>query len=502
VFAATALGAVAAGCGGGEEADGPSAAVPENAPVYVEATVRPEGEAADDANAAIGKILDSPNGGAQLVALIEQAAASEGDTVNFEEDVSPWLGERAGVFFSSFEGEGVGAVILESTDTDAAVEFFSNQGSSTGRTAEYEGHEYEFDEDGDVFGAVGDFVVSGDEEGFKEAVDANEGDSLGETDEFNESVDDQPEDSLGLLYALPENLLNAISDDELDAQSREFIEKTSGDALNEPVLGSVTASGESIDLQLSAGSNGVETPQSTLLETLPGESWLGLSFGNVGDAIQRGLDSAEEQSVEGFDIEQVRSQVLAATGLELDQITDALGGGAVFVEGTSEANLAGALVLQTEDAQTTGTLLTKLQTLLQQAGPSEVRVRPLASATGDAGFELVDPSGEIPRPVQIIQQGDKVVVGYGPGSSTKVLQPGQTLASVPAFSAAAERLSDLGVDAFLSFAPVFQLAEAEGAGADPDFQAAKPYIDNLDYLAVGSGDEDDRALVRLIVGLK
>src|SRR5688500_15936770 len=54
------LATVAAGCGGGETASGggePASAVPRDASIYLEATVRPEGSLRDDALAAAGKVL-------------------------------------------------------------------------------------------------------------------------------------------------------------------------------------------------------------------------------------------------------------------------------------------------------------------------------------------------------------------------------------------------------------------------------------------------------------
>ena len=43
---------------------------------------------------------------------------------------------------------------------------------------------------------------------------------------------------------------------------------------------------------------------------------------------------------------------------------------------------------------------------------------------------------------------------------------------------------------------------AATAEDDPGFQNAKRYLNSLDFLAVGSGNEGDRALLRLVVGLK
>jgi hypothetical protein len=509
IVSVAALAVAGAGCGGGDDdVDvGPAAAVPADTPVYLEATVRPEGEAATDANAALGKILDAPDGGEKLISLLEQSSSQDlkpGETFSFTEDVEPWLGERAGIFFTSLEDDSDATVVVESTDTDAALESLREDTGVTGQTGEYGGHTFDVDSDDDtVFGAVGDFIVSGPEEGFQQAVDASEGDSLGDSDTFEDTIADLPDDSLGTLYALPRDFIDALPQEELDAQGRQALEQAAGGALTQPVLGYVTAAAEDIQIELSAGDNGVETEQSTLLEQLPAQAWLGIGFGDLGEGIRMALDNVEGANIPDFDLETIRSQVQLATGLELDQIIDALGNGAIYVEGTSQASLAGALVLQTEDPETTSSLLTRLQSVLQQAsGPGQPRVQPLASTTGEVGFQLIDPSGEIPKPVEFVQQDDRVVIGDGPGSVNQVLGGAQPISSVPAFTSAADKLSGLGVDAFLSFAPVFQLAEAEGAQGDPDYVAAKPYIDALDYLAVGSGDEDDRALVRFIIGLK
>jgi Protein of unknown function (DUF3352) len=511
--AAIALPALA-GCGGDDDVDvGPAAAVPESTPVYVEANVRPEGQAKTDAEGALGKILDTDDAGAKLQSLIEQSAKGElksGETFTFAEDVDLWLGERLAVFFHSFEEDEDATVVVESRDNEAALSALREDSGVTGETKEIGGITFDFDSDEKTyFGAVGDFIVSGPEEGVAQAVEAFDGDSLGDSDEFKDSIEDLPEDSLGTLYALPRNFIEAIPEGELDPVGLNIIERTAGDALEEPVLGDVTASAEAIELDLSAGGGGLETPDSSLLEGLPAQSWLGLALGNLGDSVDRSLEGIEEEEAPGFDLETIRSQVELATGLELDQIVDALGNSAVFVEGTREAELAGALIVESEDPQVTSELLTKLQSVIEQAGdPGEVRVRPLASASGDVGFELVDPTGqEVPQPIQIVQQDDKVVIGYGSGSVQRALGGAQgavggTLSTTPGYAAAAGQLEGTGVDLFLAFAPVFQLAESEGAKSDPEYVEAKPYVDALDYLALGSGDEGDRAELRVVLGLK
>ena len=170
-----------AGCGGGDDgdsSDGPAALVPADAPVYFEAVVRPEGEAAETAEAALGKIIDSDDPGQEIIAQIEESAAEDGTDFDYEGDIEPWLGERLGIYPSSLEGESEVVLILETTDPDQALEFISSQEDATGEKLEYNGTDYELDADGDAFGIVDEFLVFGDEAGFKKTVDTSDGDDV------------------------------------------------------------------------------------------------------------------------------------------------------------------------------------------------------------------------------------------------------------------------------------------------------------------------------------
>jgi hypothetical protein len=187
------------------------------------------------------------------------------------------------------------------------------------------------------------------------------------------------------------------------------------------------------------------------------------------------------------------------TGASIDQLTDALGDAVIYVRGTSERTLNGALVIQTNDPDLTGRLLGQVQSLGQLGGGGTVR--PLQLGGGGTGFQINDPT-KFPQPVEIAQQGDKLVIGYGANSVAQSLAPSQKLSAAPGFTTAKGQIGDLGTDFFLDFPAVFRLAEAEGAKRHPGFLEAKPYIDALSYLVSGSGSKGDRAEVKAVVGLK
>ena len=508
-LAAAAAGLALGGCSvGGDEEEGPATLAPANAPVYFDFLVRPEGEAAEDAEAALGKVIDSDDPGAELVSLLEREAAADGEDFDYETEIEPWLGERVGFFFLTLGNETTGALVAEMSDPGKALEFVKSQADATGEEREYEGSTYELDSDGDASGIVDDFLVVGDVEGFKAAVDTSNGNSLAESDEFKDSIDDLPEERLATFYALPKDSLNAIPEAEIDPQGRAFFLQAIGDAGDQPVLGDLTASEEAVTVEFSVAGGEVETDESGLLEQLPANAWLGLGLADIGGSVQNGLESLDSAGLPGLDAATVRQQLRRQSGINLEQdVVNTLGDAALFLEGTTLKNVGGALVIESKDPAASAGLIAKLQGLIKRLGdPKEVKVQPLASATGDQGFQLIDPTGELAQPVRVVQRGERIVAGYGPSSIEEALagdQGGaQTLSGSPAFTSAKESLGDLGLDAFLSFAPVFQLAESAGAAADPDYKRAKPYVDSLDFLALGSGSEGDRASVRFVIGLK
>jgi hypothetical protein len=508
LFACAAMAAVlVGGCGGGGGGNngnvdvGPAAAVPQNAAIYLDATVKPTGTAQADAKAALGKILNTGDPGGKIVSLIQKQAKADGHPINFQQDVTPWLGEKAGVFFTGLQSNAQkGAAVVETKDPNAALAFARK---ATGTTATspapqtYNGAAYQADPSSSdtVFGTVGNFLVEGDLTGFKAAVDASKGDSLGDASDFKDAIGDLPDDRLGTIYTVPKNLLAAIGPGQISPGSQAALEKTAGESLDKPVSGAVTASANDIEIEATGGNNGVQTPQSSLITALPSQSWLALGIGNLGDVVKRSLDQLKS-SIPNFD--QIAGQIESTTGSSLDQLTGSLGDAAIYVEGTRKSALTGALVVQTKDPSLTGRLLSQLQGLLQLGSTG---VRPLHLSGGGTGFQINDPSAA-PAPVEIAQQGDKIVIGYGANSAARTLMPAQTLADSPTFSAAAGQVSSLGTDFFLDLPSVFAVAESSGAKSDPNYVQAKPYLDALSYLVTGSGSEGDKTELKAVLGLK
>jgi hypothetical protein len=498
--------AILAGCGGGGGSSsvdvGPAAAVPANAAIYLDATVKPTGQAQSEANVALSKVMKTADPGGKIVSLIEQQSKSDGHPINFQQDVAPWLGQKAGAFFTDLTANAQkGAALVETTDPNASLAFARKASGATATSPApqtYNGASYQTDPSSSdtVFGTVGNFLVEGDLAGFKAAVDAEKGDSLGDDSDFKDSLEKLPNDRLGTFYTVPKTLIDSLGPSQIGAQSRAAIEKSAGESLDKPVSGALTASANSFDVQFIGGANGVDTPESALVGDVPGDSWLALGIGNLGEVVKKQLDQIKDQ-IPNYNA--VVGQVEQATGSSIDQLTNALGDAVLYVRGTSQKTLNGALVVQTKDPQLTGRLLSQLQTLVQLG--SRGTARPLQLSGGGTGFQINDPT-QTPQPVEIAQQGDKMVFGYGANSAAQSLAPAQKLADSPTFSTAEGQVSDLGTDFFLDLPSVLRLAEAQGAKSDPNYLRAKPYLDALSYLVTGSGSSDDQAELKAVVGLK
>jgi hypothetical protein len=500
--------AMIAGCGGGggssSDADvGPAAAVPASAALYIDGTVKPTGQAQTDAKAALGKVLNTPDPGGKIVSLIEQQSKSSGHPIDYQQDVAPWIGKDAGFFFTDLtDNAQKGAAVIETTNPTAALAFARKVSGTTATSpapTTYNGASYQTDpsEQDQVFGTVGDFLVTGDLEGFKAAVDADKGDSLGDDSDFKDSLDQLPSDRLGTLYTVPKTLLTSLGPQQFGANSQALLQKSAGESLDKPVAGALTASADSFDLEFIGGDNGVETPESSLVGDVPGDSWLALGLGDLGDTAKRTLEQLKEAGIPNF--AEGLAQVEQATGASVDQLTGALGDAAVYVRGATEPTLNGALIIQTKDPQLTSRLLSQLQTLVRLG--SGGGVKPLQLSGGGTGFQINDPS-QAPQPVEFAQQGDKFVIGYGANSAQQTLAPPQKLSDSPTFSSARGQVSDLGTDFFLDLPTVFRLAESQGAKSDPGYAQAKPYLDALSYLVSGSGTKGDQAELKAVVGLK
>src|SRR5512132_2623493 len=198
------LAAVVVGCasssGSVSGADDPAAVVPASAPLYAEATVRPQGQGRADAQAVLGKVLGTGDPGAKLEARFDHAARAYG--VTFKDDVEPWLGDRiAAAVTSPRSGRGDAILVLTCTDdakAQAAIDKL--RGDFVGRS--YQGVAYRYDrKDANAAALVDHNIVIGTEAGVKSAIDASKGTSLAQSSGLRDARAKVAQDRIALLYA-------------------------------------------------------------------------------------------------------------------------------------------------------------------------------------------------------------------------------------------------------------------------------------------------------------
>jgi hypothetical protein len=207
-----------AGCGGGggdSSSSDPATVAPPDTALFVEGTVRPGGSLRTDVEALAQNVAGVEDLGGTIVSKLEEAARADGETFDYSEEVEPWLGEKAGFAFGEYDGSDFSDVTFaaQSSDTGATREFIeklARGASEPVKDGSYEGVDFKVEEDGTSLGVIGEFLVfSQKESGFKEAVDASEGESLSEVDAYGSAVSHAPGGSLANAYVDVGGLIQA-----------------------------------------------------------------------------------------------------------------------------------------------------------------------------------------------------------------------------------------------------------------------------------------------------
>ncbi|HSJ17267.1 MAG TPA: DUF3352 domain-containing protein [Solirubrobacterales bacterium] len=500
--AALALALGTAACGGDDgRAEVPASAslAPADSPVFAEATVRPEGDQAEAADSALSKLLNTDDPGAFLVEQLDNALQEDESGIAYSEDVEPWLGENAGLFFTTFADEPDGAAVLEVTDqgaAEAAVDKIERSEGSPGTDEFYEGVEYTRYEEDSAVGFVDSFLVAGTEAGFRASVDASGGEALADDDAYTEELGTAPDDTLATLYAnVPAVLDRLVEDGEISERQRQETEERVGAPVQGPALATLTAAEDDVAVQVAAAAGDTPEPEeSPLLRELPADSWLAFGVDDLGEHLSDSFESLElSGGATRFDLDEATEELL---GLRLSELTSWIGDVGGYASGTSIFGLGTALELETTDEESSAATLDSLRRSLSRI--RSLRIEPL---DGDSGF-TVSPS-DAPVQIAVVQREGRVVAGLGEKSIDAVLEPDETLDGSDAFGSATNALGDdFAASFFLDFEPMLELFESTGANDDPGFQSAKPYLDPLDYVVTGQGREDDQSVMRLVLGLR
>jgi hypothetical protein len=501
------------GCGD-EEADGLAALVPPDTPFYAEAAIRPSGERLEAVEAITEKVAGIDDPGARIVDEFDAALADDDADFTYAADIEPWLGETAAVYVRSLDRSEVGgaladaAAIIDTTDPDAAVEAVqkaAESGDTRLETLSYEDVDYLLDREGDsAVGAVGDRLVVGTEAAFKAAVDASEGESLAQSDQFSEEVGSLGDDELAAVWMDLGTMLDAAAQGEdVDGAEIDAARAALGPVLEEPVTLSLGASPDAVSLDVSSAGEAGVSGDADALGALPADAWLGLAIEDAGAGLREAVSAVGSLGGElgdpRLDVEAVTESLRQQTGLDLDSdILAWVGDAALYVAGTSPADISVGAIVGTDDADRSLSAIEAFGSLVEAAAGRPAGPPRLEGA--DGGFAALAPTGQ---GIEVAQRGDQVVAAVGGANpAADALDPSAQLADDGDFDAATSALGgDFTPTVYLSLQPALEVAESGGSGLDPDFQAARPYLDAFTWLALGTTSADGRTRSRSVLGV-
>lgn len=501
--------AFAAGCGGGDDSGGSSDAAtlaPATAPVFIDFTIRPEGATKTNIEELAKKLAGVDDLGGLIVEELENSASDDGEELDFEKEVEPWLGERAGLFLQEYEDEdfeGYGAAI-QTEDEDEASEFVDKQVEQSDESVEdgsYEGVDFKVQEDETTIGVFDGFVVFAEDEAiFKSMVDASKGDNLAGEEAFTDATGNVPDESAADVFVDIGGLIEEAGN-EIDSNTQAFLDSVGIEPREATAVASLVPGSDNVEIDLSSNLSGDNPPSgdaSNLLGSLPGTAVGALAADEFGQRFNEGIDKIDKQGIPGEVPPNQLKKTLKQAGVDLEAITSSIGDVGVYVTGNSEKTLAGALVMEAEDETQATNTVSNIGLFLRKAGVSGVT----KISEGATGFSIRSP--ELGRqPVVVAAKGDRIVIGYGLASALSAFQEAnKTLSDSPAFQEAESALGGTPITAFVDGPSALNLAQAIVPPGEEDFEEAEQYLKKVDYLAIGSEASGDLATAKLILGVK
>lgn len=507
--AAVTSAAIAAGCGD-EGSSGSKVAelAPAGVPIFAEAALQPAGELKANTDAAAQKIAGVDDLGALIVEELESAAADDGEPVDFEREVEPWLGEHGAAYWDNGDTDEAN-LIVETEDADLTQEFIDHQVEQSKDAYEsksYEGVDYVFGGDGgnDAVGVVGDFLLATEgERRFKQAVDASEsGESLAAEDTFAKAIGAASEGSLLDVFIDVGKLLEE-SGDQIDPQARQILRNAGIDPSEATVVASIVPGSDQVTVEFSSDLAGQEAPTgdaSALLGSLPGNAFAAFAVSGFGDQVEQAIDALDEEGIPDTVPPGQLKKGLKQLGIDLEQLSGSLQDAGAFAVGGNEKSLGGALVLTTSGSQAVATV-NNIVKLLRSVNVSGVSVL----GGKYSGFSVrSDDLGD--KPLVVAAKEGRIAIGYGTAPTLNGLLSesgkAKTLSENPAYDDAVAALGDTPIGGFADGPAALRLADALIPKSDGDFEKAKPYLKSIRFLALGSATQDELATAKLIVGLK
>lgn len=508
VLAAVAAVLLVAACGGGSDSGtDPAEAAPPGAPVFIAATIQPEGEIAENIDSLAEKAAGIESVGALVAAELEKKASDEGSKLAFEKEVQPWLGEEAGIFLQEYDGEdfnGVGGALQVSDESEAEAFVNAKIGESdeSFEAGSVDGVDFHSDEGGTTLGlGEGLLLYAQDEAIFKQMVTALGGENLASAESFEDATDEVPGESVGHVYVDIGALIQEAGQG-IDKETRLGLELLGIEPEGSTALISLIPGAETLEMDISSNvTSGTIAggDASEMLGSLPAGSVAAVASPEYGQALEQMIDRIDENGIPGEVPPHRFKRSLEEAGIDLESIIGSIGDIGVFVEGNSERNLGGALVIESKDSDEAHNTVKNLGLLLRASGVQGVTA---ITEGGLSGFSIrSDEFGS--KPLVVTAGGSKIAISYGPKAAAAALsEKAGTLADDPTFAEAKEALGDIPISGFLQGSSALTLFEGIASPLEQaELAAVTPYLEKIGYLALGGSSSGERTTATLVAGL-
>jgi len=496
-----------AGCGGGSSdsssgAD-PASVMPAQAPIYLDFTVRPEGETKQNIEALAKEIAGINNLGDLIVTELEKSASDEGEDFDYEKEVEPWLGEEGGLFLQEFEEgdfEGFGAAVQ--TEDEGETQDFLDKQIKAEDEGTYEGVDFKVEDDETTVGVFDGLLVFAENEAiFKSMVDASEGENLAGQDTFTSAIGNVPDESAADVFVDVGRLINEAGKG-IDSETQLFLDAVGIEPKEATAVASFVPGSGYAEIDFSTDLSGDNPPSgdaSELLGSLPGTADAAFASAEFGKRFNEGIDQVDEQGIPGQVPPHKLKSALKEAGIDLESIAGSIGDVGAYVTGNSESTLGGALIMTTESATQAKNTVGNIGLFLRSTGtPGITKI-----TEGASGFSVR--SAEFGRqPVVVVAKGSRIAIGYGLAPTLASFQEsGQTLSDLPTYKEATDALGSTPIAAFVNGPAALKLASTLiSPDEEEGFQEAKPYLEKVTYAALGSEASGGLATAKLIVGIK
>ncbi len=497
-----------AGCGGGSSSGGggePASLAPKGSLVWVEADLHPEGNVSDELDELTSKVFGIESLGNFAAEELEKLGLSEGEKFNVEEEVEPWLGEKVGLFLKEARGSNISGagIIIETVNPEEAEAFLEKmveRSKEEEEEGEFEGDKYWVNEEGSVLGVVGNYLAYGETKAYFEAmVEASEGEALSESPKFETAMEAAPEGGVGSVYVDLGGIIEGSG--KISGEDEAALDLFQIEPQKSTLVGTVFPHAEQVELDISsdlgktvAASGG---DPSKLLEALPATAVAGFASAEFGKSFGEGLHGFSEAGIPGQIEPGEFEGALEQLGINVESLAKSLGGAAVFVEGTSSADLDAAAVIEAKNPSEAKSLIGGLGLLLRATGTKGV-----TAINGEVSGFSVHSEKLGSQPLIVGAAGEKIVIAYGAKAAARALKTStKTLGTTADFEAAKEALGSTPITAFIDGGPGLKLVEGLLSPEElAKFENAKPYVEKISYVGVGSESKGQTTTAKLIVG--